>query len=232
MSEQKSIFSLRTIIVVLLFIVAVPMLPLIISEQWDWWEAWVYAGVNILGFAASRYLANRRHPDLLAERGRLLQHDNPETWDKKLSPMLGFFGGLIPLVAGLDARFGSSAQFGLIIKIAAIVLIVAGYVLGSYALIANRFFSGVVRIQSERDHHVVTVGPYRWVRHPGYTGAVLSYLATPFLLDSLWALIPVLLTLVVIVIRTHLEDNTLKEKLEGYKEYAQNVSYRLIPGIW
>jgi len=232
MSEKKSIFSVRTILVLIIFIVIIPMLPLLISWQWDWWEAWVFAGVNTLGFVVSRYLAGRRHPDLLAERGRLLKHDNPEPWDKRLSPLLGLFGGLIPLTAGLDMRFGSSAQFGLIIKIAAIVFLLGGYVLGSYALIANRFFSGMVRIQSERDHRVVTTGPYRWVRHPGYAGAVLSYLAAPFLLDSMWVFIPVLLTLGVIVIRTYLEDKTLQEKLDGYQEYARDVPYRLIPGVW
>jgi len=232
MAEHKSFLSLQTIIMLMLFIVIVPMLPLLISWQWDWWEAWLYAGVNILGFGVSRFLANRRHPDLLAERGKSFQHKNPEPWDKKLSPLLGLFGGFIPFVAGLDARFGPSAEFGLVVKIAALLFLVGGYVLGSYALIANRFFSGVVRIQSERDHHVVTTGPYRWMRHPGYAGAVLSYLVTPFLLDSMWAFIPVLLTLGVIVIRTHFEDKTLLEKLDGYREYTQEVPYRLIPGIW
>ena len=106
MTGQKSVLSLRTIIMVLFFIVVLSMFPLLVSWQWNWWEAWVYAGVNILGFAVSRFLANRRHPDLLAERGKSFEHKNPEPWDKKLSPLLGLFGGLIPIVAGLDARFG------------------------------------------------------------------------------------------------------------------------------
>jgi protein-S-isoprenylcysteine O-methyltransferase Ste14 len=169
---------------------------------------------------------------LLAERGKYLDHQNPEKWDKLLSPLLGLGGGLIPIAAGLDMRFGPSASFDLVIKMFALVVMVGGYVLGSYALIANRFFSGMVRIQSERGHHVVTAGPYSWVRHPGYAGALLSYLAVPFLLDSWWTLIPVMMAFVIIFVRTSLEDRALQEKLEGYLEYAQKVRYRLIPGVW
>ena len=117
-------------------------------------------------------------------------------------------------------------------KTAALVVLLAGYVLGSYALITNRFFSGVVRIQTDRGQHVVSSGPYLWVRHPGYAGALLVYMATPFLLDSLWAILSVLLTMAVLVYRTSLEDKTLHEELEGYREYAARVRYRLLPGIW
>ena len=216
----------------LLVIVLVPMLPLLISGRWDWWEAWVYALVCILGFILSRYLAGHKNPDLLVERGHFLDHPNPESWDKLLSPLLGLGGGVIPLVAGLDARFGPSANFSLALKLFAILVLLLGYALGSYALLANRFFSGMVRLQSERGHHVVDTGPYRWVRHPGYLGALLSYLVTPFLLDSWWALIPVFLIFLVIIVRTRLEDRFLKESLEGYRAYAQRVRYRLIPGIW
>lgn len=232
MQEKQKILTPRVIIMLLLVIVLVPMLPLLISGRWDWWEAWVYALVCILGFILSRYLAGHKNPDLLVERGHFLDHPNPESWDKLLSPLLGLGGGVIPLVAGLDARFGPSANFSLALKLFAILVLLLGYALGSYALLANRFFSGMVRLQSERGHHVVDTGPYRWVRHPGYLGALVTYLATPFLLDSWWALIPVLLIFLVIIVRTRLEDRFLKESLEGYRAYAQRVRYRLIPGIW
>lgn len=232
MAEKTKILTPRVVIMLLIFIVLVPMLPLIISGRWNWWEAWVYAGINIIGFIISRFLAGRKHPDLLAERGKYLDHQNPEKWDKLLSPLLGLGGGLIPIAAGLDMRFGPSASFDLVIKIIALVVMLGGYALGSYALIANRFFSGMVRIQSERGHHVVTNGPYRWVRHPGYVGALLSYLAVPFLLDSWWTLIPVMMAFIIIFVRTSLEDRALQEKLGGYAVYAQKVRYRLIPGVW
>jgi protein-S-isoprenylcysteine O-methyltransferase Ste14 len=90
----------------------------------------------------------------------------------------------------------------------------------------------VVRLQTEREHHVVSSGPYGWIRHPGYAGALLAYLATPVLLDAPWAFVPALLLLVALVIRTRLEDGWLQEQLAGYRAYAGRVRYRLIPGVW
>jgi protein-S-isoprenylcysteine O-methyltransferase Ste14 len=114
----------------------------------------------------------------------------------------------------------------------ALAVIIIGYIVASYALYENKFFSGVVRIQTERDHQVVSSGPYRVVRHPGYSGALLTYLATPFFLDSMWALLGVLAFTVITVIRTRLEDQTLQAELDGYADYAGRVRYRLLPGVW
>lgn len=232
MNEPRTVISWRVIAQMLVFIVLVPFLPLLISARWGWWEAWAYALIGILGFAISRALAARRHPDLLAERARFLQQEDATPWDKALAPLLGLGGAVLPLVVGLDARFGWSSPFSLPVKIAALVVILAGYALGSYALMENRFFSGMVRIQTERDHHVVSSGPYRWLRHPGYAGALLAYLATPFFLDSQWALLPALFLLAVLVIRTALEDRFLQNQLPGYRDYARRVRFRLLPGIW
>jgi protein-S-isoprenylcysteine O-methyltransferase Ste14 len=232
MDDQSKTISPRTVVQLLLFIIIVPFLPLLISQQWDWWEAWVYAIIAILGFAISRFLAAQRHPDLLAERARFLQHEDAKPWDKYLSPLVGLGGGLIPLVAGLDAPFEGSTPFSQSVKILALVIILVGYTLASYALIVNRFFSGMVRIQSDRDHKVVSSGPYRWMRHPGYAGALLTYLATPFFLDSRWSFLPVIFITIILVIRTSLEDKVLQDELTGYRDYAKRVRYRLLPGIW
>jgi protein-S-isoprenylcysteine O-methyltransferase Ste14 len=231
-NNQQRIFSPRVVIQVLFFVVVIPFLPLLLSWHWDWWEAWVYALGGILSFAISRVLVARRHPDLIAERARFMQHEDAKPWDKALAPLLGFGGGLVLLVAGLDALFDWSSTFSLPVKIVSLVIILAGYALGSYALIENRFFSGVVRIQTDRGHHVVSSGPYRWIRHPGYAGAVLTYLATPLLLDSRWAFLPTVFITILLVIRTALEDRTLQNELPGYAEYARRVQYRLLPGIW
>jgi protein-S-isoprenylcysteine O-methyltransferase Ste14 len=99
-------------------------------------------------------------------------------------------------------------------------------------MVANRFFAAVVRIQSDRDHKVVTGGPYRVVRHPGYAGGIWAWLATPLMLGTLWAYIPALLTIAAMVVRTALEDQTLHSELPGYAEYAQHTRYRLLPGVW
>ena len=232
MSTSQKTFTPRVILQMLLFIIVVPLLPLLISWHWNWWEAWVYALVCILGFAASRALVARRYPDLIRERARFLQHEDAKPWDKVLAPLVGLGGGLIPLVAGLDARFGGSAAFSLPVKIAALLVILAGYALGAYALIENRFFSGMVRLQAERGQQVVSSGPYAWVRHPGYAGSLGVFLVTPLFLDSYWTFLPAIFLAVVLVIRTYLEDRTLQEELEGYREYAGRVRYRLLPGVW
>jgi len=232
MSNQQKTFTPRAVILMLFFVVVIPFLPLLISWRWDWWEAWAYALIGIFGFAISRFLAGRKNPGLLRERAQYTQHEDAASWDKVLSPLVGLGGGLIPLVAGLDALWGWSPSFGAPVKILALVLIVLGYVIGSLALIANTFFSGMVRIQTERGHHVISSGPYAVVRHPGYSGALITFLATPFLLDSAWALIPAIALTIVLIIRTKLEDDTLQEQLNGYKEYAARVRYRLLPGVW
>jgi len=232
MAEKQPILTPKVLLMLVVFIIIMPMLPLLISWRWDWWEAWVYFAFSLLGFIVSRYLAGRKHPDLIRERSKYLEHDNPEPWDKQLAPLMGVVGAAIPIVAGLDGRFGPSADFGWVLKIAAMLFMLASNVLGTAALMANRFFSGMVRLQTERGHHLIKSGPYGWVRHPGYLGALLTYVATPILLDSWWTFIPVFLTFLLIVIRTRLEDNFLKESLDGYQDYAQEVRYRLIPGVW
>jgi protein-S-isoprenylcysteine O-methyltransferase Ste14 len=232
MSGEKILLSPCVLIQMLLVVVLIPFLPLLISGRWGWWEAWTYALLCVLGFVASRALAARRHPDLLAERSRFMQHENTKPWDRVLAPLVGIGSGVIPLVAGLDARFGWSAPVSLAAKIAALLLILAGFALSSYALITNRFFSGMVRIQTERGHKVVSSGPYRWVRHPGYAGAMLVYLPSAILLGSWWALLPAALASTVLILRTALEDRTLQAELPGYAEYARRTRYRLLPGVW
>jgi hypothetical protein len=100
---NQKILTPRVIIMMLIFVVIVPFLPLLISRQWDWWEAWVYAIVSILGFVVSRLIVRRRNPDLIAERARYTDQPDAKDWDKILSPLVGLGGGLIPLVIGLDA---------------------------------------------------------------------------------------------------------------------------------
>jgi protein-S-isoprenylcysteine O-methyltransferase Ste14 len=232
MAESKKSFTLRSIILMVLVVFVFPFLPMIISGQWGWWEAWAYALLSILGFILSRALAARRHPDILVERARSIELQDAKSWDKILAPALAFGSLLILVVAGLDRVYGWTNPYPLSARIVALVVIVLGFILGSWALIENRFFSGVVRIQKDRGHHVVTTGPYRLVRHPGYAGALWTYLAIPVLLDSNWAFIPALLLLGVLVLRTALEDRTLQAELPGYAEYARQVRYRLTPGIW
>ncbi|HET9588642.1 MAG TPA: isoprenylcysteine carboxylmethyltransferase family protein [Anaerolineales bacterium] len=232
MAETQKTFTLRAVIQVALIVFVVPFLPMIISGQWRWWEAWAYAGLSILGFVLSRVMAMRRHPDLLAERARSMEMENAKPWDKILAPVLALGAILILIVAGLDRLFGWSPSFTISVKLISLIVIILGYSLGSWALVENRFFSGVVRIQTDRGHQVIASGPYHFIRHPGYAGALWVYLATPALLDSVWAFMPALLLAGILILRTALEDRTLQGELPGYKEYARSTRFRLIPGVW
>jgi protein-S-isoprenylcysteine O-methyltransferase Ste14 len=162
----------------------------------------------------------------------MMDHEDTEPWDKLLSPLVGLGGALIPLVAGLEALLVGFSPVPLQVTLLAMVVFIGGNVLGAYALVENRFFSGVVRIQYERGHEVVSRGPYAWIRHPGYAAAILWYFATPVFLNTLWAFVPAILLTTVLIIRTRLEDQTLQDRLEGYSDYATQVRYRLVPGIW
>ena len=141
-------------------------------------------------------------------------------------------GHPLVIVAGLDHRFGWSPAFPLWLILLGFFLIAFGYAFAVWALVENRFFSSVVRIQTDRGHVVCDSGPYRIVRHPGYAGNILPLLGIVLALSSLWTLIPAAVALVIAVIRTALEDRTLQEELPGYKEYARRVRYRLFPGIY
>jgi len=231
-NQNRDKISLKYIPLFLFAILVIPFLPLLISRNWHWWEAWIFFLLNIFSFALSRALATRRNPDILIERSRFMQLADAKPWDKLLSPLVGIGSALIPLVAGLDELFYWSNAFVLPFKFVSLSLIILGYALSSYALIENRYFSGMVRIQSDRGHQVVSSGPYGWVRHPGYAGALVSFLATPIFLDSSWAFIPAGLLAIVLVIRTGLEDKTLQKELGGYQSYTSKVRFRLIPGIW
>lgn len=232
MNTQAKFMSIRTIVQLVFVLIVMPLLPMLISGAWAWWEAWIYAVLTFFGFMISRGLASRRHPDILDERARSMGLQGAKSWDKILAPVVALGSFVILIVAGVDKLNGWTAPYSITAKIATVIVIVLGYALGTWALVENKFFSGVVRIQSDRGHRVVTTGPYRFVRHPGYAGALWTYLAMPILLDSIWAFIPALLLVFALVLRTSLEDQTLQAELPGYKEYTQKTRYRLFPGIW
>lgn len=232
MAAQTKIMTPRILVRMLIVIVLFPLIPILISGNWAWWEAWTYGLISVFGFIVSRLLASQRHPDLLNERARSMDLEDAKPWDRILAPSLAFGNILILIVAGLDQLFRWTSPFSLPVKLVSLVVILLGFLLGSWALVENRFFSGVVRIQKDRGHRVVSTGPYRFLRHPGYAGALWTYLALPFLLDSIWAFIPAVLLVGVLVLRTALEDRTLQEELPGYREYVLQTRYRLIPGIW
>lgn len=231
MSQQKPNIA-RVVVQLIIVVVIVPLLPLVISGDWDWWQGWAYAALNTLSFVFSRLILARVHPDLIRERARFMEAKDTKPWDKVLAPLLALGSVFGAVVAGVDRLYGWSSALPAGVSVAAVIVMIVGYAFSSWALIVNRFFSGTVRIQTERGHHVVTDGPYRLVRHPGYAGGLLGFVVIPLLLDSLWAFIPTILLTLVLIVRTALEDATLQKELPGYAEYAQKTRYRLLPGVW
>ena len=176
MSNQKISNPFSLVIQLLIVLIIMPFSPILLTLKWTWWEAWVFGGISLFGFIISRGLAAKKHPDIIKERAESLKHKDTKSWDKVLSPLLALGSAAIPVIAGVDALFVLSPGFNVIIKIISIVLILLGYILGTYALVENRFFSGTVRIQSDRGHKVVSTGPYKWVRNDRDKG--IEFLST------------------------------------------------------
>lgn len=211
----------------------IPAILLICGGDIDWWQAWLYLLLFFAAGIGGRIWAERRHPGLLAERQNTKKIHAAKAWDKVLAPLMALSVSLPPVVvAGLDHRFGWSPGFPLWLILLGFLLIAPGYAFAVWALAENRFFSSVVRIQTDRGHVVCDSGPYRLVRHPGYAGNLLALLGMVPALGSVWTLVPMAVALIITVIRTALEDRTLQRELPGYRDYARRMRYRLFPGIY
>jgi len=223
----------RAAIGFILYVLGVPVVLFVAAGTLNWPMAWVYVALFWLSTLGSRLIVLRRNPDTLRERARFTASEGTPAWDRVLSLTVGLVGPLaMTIVAGLDHRFGWSRSIADGWQVLATVVVAYGYGMAVWAMVANPYFGAVARIQEDRGHRVVTNGPYRVVRHPSYAGALLAALDFPFMLEALWALIPALLMIVALVVRTALEDRMLRRELDGYKEYAEQIRYRLIPGIW
>jgi len=228
MDERTRRGVIRWGIKLVIFAVLIGALLFLTAGDWGWGQGWLYLGI----FALQQVITVLLVPaELLSERSQ--QQEGTKAWDKVLAL---FAALLLPFavyaVAGLDHRYGWTTGLPDWIWMLSLGVMVLGIALTVWAMRANAFFSGTVRIQEERGHTVATGGPYRWVRHPGYVGAILHHVASPLMLGSLWALVPGVLGALAMGIRTALEDRTLQEELVGYAEYAAQTRHRLIPGVW
>ena len=196
----------------------------------DWWAAWAAIAVWLTFFTATDILLLHFNPELMAER--LNPPKGAKTWDRAIMSIFRLTTLVRYILAGLDQRYGWTVGFPVAAQLAGLVVCVMGYALLAWAMTSNTFFSQIVRIQSDRDHAVVTHGPYRYVRHPAYIGMILFELAMSILLASWWSLLASGLCAILLILRTALEDRTLLAELSGYVEYARQVRYRLLPGIW
>ncbi len=220
---------IRLVVVYLL----IPLVLLVCGGDLGWWQAWCYSLLIVAAGPGGRIWAERRHPGLMAERQNMEKARSAKAWDKVLAPLMALSLSFpLVIVAGLDHRFGWSPLFPLGLIVLGFLLISLGYAFAAWALIENRFFSSVMRIQVDRGHVVCDSGPYRIVRHPGYAGNLLALPGMVLALSSMWTLVPAAVALIITVIRTALEDQALQDELPGYRDYARRVRYRLIPGIY
>ena len=211
----------------------IPLMLLICGGDLGWWQAWLYCLLILAAGIGGRMWAEQRHPGLTAERQNIENVQNAKAWDKVLAPLMAVSVGYpMVIVAGLDHRYIWSPEFPLWLNVMGLILISLGYAFAAWALAENRFFSSVVRIQTDRGHVVCDTGPYRFVRHPGYAGNIPPLFGIVLALGSVWTLIPAVVASIIAVIRTLLEDQTLQDELPGYRDYARRVRYRLIPGIY
>jgi len=200
------------------------------AGRWDWfwgWAAVVTIAYYVIGTALVLWPKN---PALLAERTG--PKKGSKKWDAQIMSVVGAITLTIYITGGLDARHGWTGPIPTWAHILALIVALLGHTLLLWAVASNAYFSLIVRIQKERGHAVATGGPYRFVRHPGYTGTIMTYLGLPLMLGSLWAVALGVVTAFLIILRTALEDKTLLAELDGYQTYAARVRYRLLPGLW
>jgi protein-S-isoprenylcysteine O-methyltransferase Ste14 len=200
------------------------------ARTFDWWAAWVLTAITLCWIIGTAIVILTYHPELLAER--LGPRKGTKSWDTVIMSLLGIAQLARYILAGLDHRYGWTGNFSTAAVICGILFCILGYALFVWSAAANAFFSQIVRIQAERGQMVVSNGPYRYVRHPAYLGAILVELGVPILLSSWWALSISTFTIFLLILRTSLEDRTLLRELAGYSNYSARVHFRLLPGIW
>ncbi len=202
------------------------------AGTFDWPEAWIFLGIWLAGGLTSGLTLARTHPEILKERMRSPLQQEQKRWDRPV--ILAIFGGFILLyvVAAIDAkRFAWSDMPIALEALGAVAILFAIYVF-HIVMRENAYASTVVKVDTERGHKVISTGPYAWVRHPMYGGAIFYFLGTALLLGSWAAFAMGLLLIALIAFRAVREERMLEIELPGYADYARLVKYRFVPGIW
>jgi protein-S-isoprenylcysteine O-methyltransferase Ste14 len=220
----RATVSLAVTMVILAFALFLP------AGDIGWIKGWVFLAVFLALMIVSSVYLWRTNPELLVARSKI--HRGTKRWDKVVFFFLELSFISICWLAGFDGGRLRWSAVPLWLTCVGYVLSSVGLAVIVWAMSVNKFAEMTVRIQTDRGQTVVDTGPYAIVRHPFYIGAFFWLGGIPLSLGSYWAFIPAAITVLVIVVRTALEDRTLQSELPGYKEYAARVRYRLIPGVW
>jgi protein-S-isoprenylcysteine O-methyltransferase Ste14 len=196
----------------------------------DYWQGLIYVIIGLIMFLLN-YTVLMVDPELLIERSK--PGEGTKKWDKLLLGLSFILTITMYLIAGLDSgRYQWSPKFHWSLFLLGLFLTVSGQLLFLFAQKQNKFFSSTVRIQIDRDHTVCETGLYKIVRHPAYLGSIIQSIGFPLFFESIWSIIPISLLIILQIVRTNLEDKTLKEELKGYIVYSHKTHYKIIPYIW
>ncbi|HSF83716.1 MAG TPA: isoprenylcysteine carboxylmethyltransferase family protein [Anaerolineales bacterium] len=222
-------FILSSLITVVIF----PAVILFVSGDWLWLEGWIFGlWFDAMVLSNMIYLF-RNDPALLAERSKAPGSDNQKPWDKYLLTGAYIMAFMWYIIMPLDAkRFAWSPDFPLWLKVLGGLALIPALYLIYRATVENTYLSTLVRIQADRKQQVISTGVYGFVRHPLYLGCLLMLYGAPLLLGSITGLIIAVIALIGLVGRITGEEKMLSSELEGYQDYQQKVTYRLIPFVW
>ncbi|HTY12436.1 MAG TPA: isoprenylcysteine carboxylmethyltransferase family protein [Bacteroidota bacterium] len=211
-------------------IVALLLLLFISAGRINYYQGWIFSAMSLFGVVVN-FTSIGEDDELRIERSN--PPKDAKEWDRQILKLSALVTIITYVVTGLDSgRYQWSPRLGWDICVLGIVLMFIGQLLFILAKKTNRFFSSVVRIQTDRGHTVCQTGLYKFVRHPGYLGMIISWVGFPLLLGSMWSIIPIAFAIVLLLVRTSLEDEALINELPGYSQYIQKTRYKLIPEIW
>lgn len=196
----------------------------------NYWQGLTYVIIGLIMLILN-YTILRIDAELLNERSK--PGEGTKKWDKAILGLSFLATISMYVVAGLDSgRYHWSPDFHWSLYLVGIILTMTGQLLFLIAQKQNKFFSSTVRIQTNREHTVCETGLYKFVRHPAYMGSIIQSLGFPLLFGSCWSIVPIGLLIILFITRTHLEDKTLKNELQGYVDYSNKTRYRIIPYVW
>lgn len=223
---MKIKFLIKTLLTSIIFSIII----FIAAGKIDYFQGWLFLITNVIS-GVMNFWTIRNDEALMAERSNI--GENAKGWDKRILGISSLVYLLNVVLAGLDSgRFHWSPVFPWSIYVLGLLLSLIGQAIFLTARNQNKYFSSVVRIQSDRGHTVCDTGLYKLVRHPGYLGMCIALCSVPMITGSIWSTITTAIAIVLLFVRTHLEDQSLSKELEGYTAYRQKTQYRLIPFIW
>jgi protein-S-isoprenylcysteine O-methyltransferase Ste14 len=200
------------------------------AGTWAWFRGWLFLFVLVVASIVGTLYLRRVNPEVIA--ARINRREGTRRRDRYLGVIFLTTVMAIPILAALDDGRFHWLPVPWWVCLLGYALLIAGLAGMTWAQSVNKFFEATVRIQTERGHQVIDSGPYAVVRHPGYAAGYLLFVGMPLALGSVWALVPVILLCPLLVLRTVWEDRMLRGGLAGYRQYAQRVRYRLVPGVW